>query len=128
MTVVACHLQRRQQQPALSLADGCGEALCDASRSAVVAGPAAIAAAAAAADAAQSGQQPDRLQGAHDAAAAAAALQTAAAVLWAQLRLLPHACAGPLQVRCICVEVKHGTQMWACLLMALLSSVAAQQP
>ena len=97
-TVGGCHLQRRQQQPALSLADGCGAALCDAVRDAVAAGPAAISAASVAAGAAQPGQQFSEAEGVHDAAAAAAALQMTAAVLWVQLRLLPHACSGPLEV------------------------------
>lgn len=97
VTVVDCHVQRRQQQPALLLADGCGEALCDAIRNAVAAGPAAIAAAATA-GAAQSAQQLNGTGGMDGATDAATALQTSAAVLWAQLRLLPHACSGPLEV------------------------------
>lgn len=104
--VDGCCLQRRQQQPALSLADGCGAALCSAIRDAVAAGPAAIAAAAISADAAQSGQQPGEAEGTHDTAAAAAALQTSAAVLWVQLRLLPHACSGPLEVRVTGMEIR----------------------
>jgi hypothetical protein len=95
-TLCCCCRQRWQQRRALHLADGCGEALGDAVRDAVAAGSAAIAAAAAAPAAT------GREHGGQEATDAAAAAHTQAAVLWVQLRLLPHACAGPLEVCATC--------------------------
>lgn len=110
--IVVGDAMQRLRQPALQLADGCGAALAEAIRDAVAAGPAVMAAAAAAA--AATGSSAAHLAGAAAAADAvgASGRQLPLRVLWAQLRLLPHACADPLEVLLFCTRQRNRITMF----------------